>query len=140
MVISKISLWNILINEPIVYKTLIAQKFVVVRLSLVNKSNNEMAQPLDQETVVDDNIMIIQRRPIMMAALDVLSALGNSKKITLKARGDTIPNAVAIANIITEKMLKGNSRISDILVDSEYGNDQYSNTLISTIQIVLTKN
>ena len=140
MVISKISLWNILINEPIVYKTLIAQKFVVVRLSLVNKSNNEMAQPLDQETVVDDNIMIIQRRPIMMVALDVLSALGNSKKITLKARGDTIPNAVAIANIITEKMLKGNSRISDILVDSEYGNDQYSNTLISTIQIVLTKN
>jgi len=140
MVISKISLWNILINEPIVYKTLIAQKFVVVRLSLVNKSNNEMAQPLDQETVVDDNIMIIQRRPIMMAALDVLSALGNSKKVTLKARGDTIPNAVAIANIITEKMLKGNSRISDILVDSEYGNDQYSNTLISTIQIVLTKN
>jgi len=140
MVISKISPWNILINEPIVYKTLIAQKFVVVRLSLVNKSNNEMAQPLDQETVVDDNIMIIQRRPIMMAALDVLSALGNSKKITLKARGDTIPNAVAIANIITEKMLKGNSRISDILVDSEYGNDQYSNTLISTIQIVLTKN
>lgn len=119
MVISKISLWNILINEPIVYKTLIAQKFVVVRLSLVNKSNNEMAQPLDQETVVDDNIMIIQRRPIMMVALDVLSALGNSKKITLKARGDTIPNAVAIANIITEKMLKGNSRISDILVDSE---------------------
>ncbi|GFN39741.1 MAG: hypothetical protein YK1309IOTA_770007 [Marine Group I thaumarchaeote] len=140
MVISKISLWNILINEPIVYKTLIAQKFVVVRLSLVNKSNNEMAQPLDQETVVDDNIMIIQRRPIMMVALDVLSALGNSKKVTLKARGDTIPNAVAIANIITEKMLKGNSRISDILVDSEYGNDQYSNTLISTIQIVLTKN
>lgn len=140
MVISKISLWNILINEPIVYKTLIAQKFVVVRLSLVNKSNNELAQPLDQETVVDDNIMIIQRRPIMMVALDVLSALGNSKKITLKARGDTIPNAVAIANIITEKMLKGNSRISDILVDSEYGNDQYSNTLISTIQIVLTKN
>jgi len=140
MVISKISLWNILINEPIVYKTLIAQKFVVVRLSLVNKSNNEMAQPLDQETVVDDNIMIIQRRPIMMAALDVLSALGNSKKITLKARGDTIPNAVAIANIITEKMLKGNSRISDILVDSEYGKDQYSSTLISTIQIVLTKN
>lgn len=140
MVISKISLWNILINVPIVYKTLIGQKFVVVRLSLVNKSNNEMAQPLDQETVVDDNIMIIQRRPIMMAALDVLSALGNSKKITLKARGDTIPNAVAIANIITEKMLKGNSRISDILVDSEYGNDQYSNTLISTIQIVLTKN
>lgn len=140
MVISKISLWNILINEPIVYKTLIAQKFVVVRLSLINKSNNEMAHPLDQETVVDDNIMIIQRRPIMMVALDVLSALGNSKKITLKARGDTIPNAVAIANIITEKMLKGNSRISDILVDSEYGNDQYSNTLISTIQIVLTKN
>ena len=112
----------------------------MVRLSLINKTNNEIAQPLDQETVVDDNIMIIQRRPIMPVALDVLSALGNSKKITLKARGDTIPNAVAIANIITEKMLKGNSRISDILVDSEYGKDQYSNTLISTIQIVLTKN
>ena len=59
------------------------------------------------------------------------------KKIILVAKGEQIPNAVAIANIITENMLKGNSKIDDILLDSEINNE---NLMLSNIKITLLKN
>ena len=59
------------------------------------------------------------------------------KKIILVAKGEQIPNAVAVANIITENMLKGNSKIDDVLVDSEI-NDE--NLMLSNIKITLLKN
>ena len=47
------------------------------------------------------------------------------------------PNAVAIANIITENMLKGNSKIDQILLDSEISVDE---GMTSNIKIILLKN
>ena len=49
--------------------------------------------------------MNIGNDPVMLSAVDVVSKLMNQNKISLKARGNSIPNAVAVANIITEKML-----------------------------------
>ena len=49
--------------------------------------------------------MNIGNDPVMLTAVNVVSKLMIQSKISLKARGNSIPNAVAVANIITEKML-----------------------------------
>ena len=54
----------------------------------------------------------------------------------MKAYGEIIPNAVAVANIITENILKGNSKIDKILLDSEITEEE---GMISNIQIILLK-
>jgi DNA-binding protein len=74
----------------------------------------------------------------MQSALDILSILGNHKEVTIRAKGNSIPNAVAVANIITENMLKGNSKIHKITVDSEP--IQELGRAISNIEIILKKN
>ncbi len=53
-----------------------------------------------------------------MESMKVLEILGKKKKIILKSTGNNIPNAVAVANIITEKMLKGNSHVQKINLDT----------------------
>ena len=75
----------------------------------------------------------------MDCALDVLTNLGCSGKVILKAKGNAIPTAVAVANIVTENMMKGNSKIRDIVVDSESGPGRYGITLVSTIKIIIIK-
>ena len=85
----------------------------------------------------DSNVIQIGNEPIMQAALNLLNEFSTMKKIILVAKGEQIPNAVAIANIITENMLKGNSKIDDILLDSEINNE---NLMLSNIKITLLKN
>ena len=76
--------------------------------------------------------------PVMLTAVDVVSKLMNQDKVILKARGNSIPNAVAVANIITEKMLVGNTKIEKINLDTVekagIGN------MISTVEIIISKN
>ncbi|MGQ0791446.1 MAG: DNA-binding protein [Nitrosopumilaceae archaeon] len=83
-------------------------------------------------------IFNVHNEPVMIEAINVISLLGKSNKVIIRAKGDSIPNAVAIANIITEKMLKGNSKIQKILVDTEM--PAGIGKMLSTIEIVLQKN
>jgi len=57
-------------------------------------------------------------------------------KIIIKGKGELCYNAVTICNIITENILKGNSKIQNITVDSEILDD---GQMISTIELVLIK-
>lgn len=82
-------------------------------------------------------IFNVHNEPVMIEAINVISLLGKSNKVIIRAKGDSIPNAVAIANIITEKMLKGNSKIQKILVDTEM--PAGIGKMLSTIEIVLQK-
>ena len=60
------------------------------------------------ETKVQEQTEInIGNDPVMLTAVDVVSKLMIQNKISLKARGNSIPNAVAVANIITEKNVSG---------------------------------
>lgn len=90
-----------------------------------------------EQTKKNETIMEIHNDPVMQSALDALSIFGKHKEITIKARGNSIPNAVAVANILTENMLKGNVKIEKITVDSEpiheLGRTQ------SNIEIILKK-
>ena len=75
--------------------------------------------------------------PVMKVAIDVLERLGSFNRLTLRAKGRSIPNAVAIANIITEKMMKGTSYVEKINVDSE--NTKEMGRMLSIIEIILVK-
>jgi len=86
----------------------------------------------------DFTVFTVEKKPVMLEVIDVLTMLSKSKKAILRAKGDSIPNAVAIANIITEQMLKGNSKIDKISVDTEGAVG--IGKMLSTIEIVLMKN
>jgi len=90
-----------------------------------------------EQTETSETTIQIGNYPVMESALEVLAILGNKKKVILKSKGNSIPNAVAVANIITEKMLKGNSKVQKINLDTVsaagIGN------MTSTIEIILIK-
>ncbi len=79
---------------------------------------------------------LVNNEPIMKTALEILSMLENTDEIRIKGKGETCPNAVAAANIITENMLKGKSKTGKIIVDSDITDDGY---MISTIEIMIKK-
>ena len=82
--------------------------------------------------------MNIGNEPVMLTAVDVVSKLMIRNKIGLKARGNSIPSAVAVANIITEKMLVGSTKIEKINLDTvaEAG----IGDMTSTVEIIIKKN
>ena len=86
----------------------------------------------------NDGDFLIKDESVMKSALDVLTDLSAKKKIVLIADGDLIPNAVAVANIVTENMLKGNSSIQDIKLDSVISDED--GIMTSNIKITLLKN
>ena len=94
----------------------------------------EINEPKGQEQTVIN----IGNDPVMLTAVDVVSKLMNQNEISLKAKGNSIPNAVAVANIITEKMLVGSTKIEKINLDtvSEAG----IGNMTSTVEIIIKKN
>ena len=98
----------------------------------------ELQEVERSENNVDKDSYFVKDESVMTGALDVLTAMDASKRVVLLAKGNLIPNAVAIANIVTENMLKGNSKIEDIKLDSVISEED--GQMISNIEIVLTKN
>ena len=72
-------------------------------------------EPHQSESINPDDELIITNEPVMKTAIDIISKFALTNKLVLKAYGEIIPNAVAVANIITENILKGNSKIDKIL-------------------------
>ncbi len=99
----------------------------------------EIKEGNDQEQIKtsEDSVIVIYDDPVMQSALDAISILGKHGEITIKAKGNSIPNAVAVANIITESIMKGNSKIHRIAVDSEP--IQELGRTLSNIKIILRK-
>ncbi len=98
----------------------------------------ELQEVERSENNVDKDSFFVKDESVMASALDVLTALSASKRVVLMAKGNLIPNAVAVANIVTENMLKGNSKIEDIKLDSVISEED--GQMISNIEIILTKN
>ena len=102
---------------------------------LMDETSEQYGQ---EQTKKSENAIInIGNDPVMQSAVDVLSTLGNKGKVILRARGNGIPNAVAVANIITEKMLKGNSKVQKITLDTVSAAG--IGRMTSTIEIILNK-
>ena len=98
----------------------------------------ELQEVERSENNVDKDSYFVKDESVMTGALDVLTEMDASKRVVLLAKGNLIPNAVAIANIVTENMLKGNSKIEDIKLDSVISEED--GQMISNIEIILTKN
>ena len=98
----------------------------------------ELEEVKRSETDLDKDSYFIKNESVMTSSLDVLTTLSSSKRVVLMAKGDLIPNAVAVANIVTENMLKGNSEIQNIKLDSVISEED--GQMISNIEIVLIKN
>ena len=79
----------------------------------------------------------IGNEPVMLTAVDVVSKLINQNKVILKARGNAIPSAVAVANIVTEKMLEGSTKIEKINLDTV--EEAGIGSMTSTVQIIIKK-
>jgi len=84
-------------------------------------------------------IITIRQQDVVPCALDLLTDLVKYKIVTLVASGQSIPTAVAVANIVTENMMKGNSKILDIIVDSEETRENSGPSMISIIKITIAK-
>jgi DNA-binding protein len=102
---------------------------------LMDETSEQYGQ--EQTKKSENAIITIGNEPVMQSAIDVLSILGSTSQVILKARGNSIPNAVAVANIITEKMLKGNSKIQKITLDTVEAAG--IGRMTSTIEIILNK-
>jgi len=91
----------------------------------------------EQIEISGNSIITIHNDPVMQSALDAISIFGKYNEITIRATGNSIPNAVAVANIITENIMKGNSKIQKITVDSEPIHEL--GRTLSSIEIILKK-
>jgi len=98
----------------------------------------ELQEVERSENNVDKDSYFVKDESVMTSALEVLTKISSNNRIVLMAKGDLIPNAVAVANIVTENMLKGNSSIQDIKLDSVISNE--SGQMTSNIEITLLKN
>ena len=98
----------------------------------------ELEEVKRSETNLDKDSYFVKNESVMTSSLDVLTTLSSNKRVVLMAKGDLIPNAVAVANIVTENMLKGNSEIQNIKLDSVISEED--GQMISNIEIVLIKN
>ena len=79
---------------------------------------------------------LIDDKPVMMSAMDVLEVLNKINRITIIGKGESCPATVSVANIITQNILNGKTQTDKIIVDSEILDD---GRLISTIEIIITK-
>ena len=97
----------------------------------------ELQEIKQSESMPNKDIFWIKNESVMKGAVDVITEISSNNRIVLKADGDLIPNAVAVANIVTENMLKGNSSIQDIKLDSVISEEDGQMT--SNIEITILK-
>ena len=88
--------------------------------------NNDSSSSTDEIFLVDND------EPIMNIAFDALEMIRKNKKIIVKGKGEMCSKAVAVSNILTERMLKETTKFEKIDVDSEMSDD---GQLISTIKL-----
>jgi len=81
-------------------------------------------------------VYYVRDEPLMQAALYVFTLINKHGKSILLAKGNSIPSAVAIANIIVEKMLNRVCTVEHITLDSE---NIYGKKMLSSIEILLVR-
>jgi len=104
---------------------------------LIEEEKNESAKDPSQAPA-HDFVFYVKNDSVMINAVDLIPHFGKTENLILRAKGHSIPNAVAIANILTEKMLRGKSKIQKITVDSDF--PEGMERMISKIEIIISKN
>jgi len=105
--------------------------------NLTMRTETKEENSLEQSKTSEDSVYEVYNDPVMESVLEILSIIGKYSEITIRAKGKSISNAVTVALIVTEKMMKGNSKIHKITVDSE--SIQELGQAQSNIEIILRK-
>lgn len=100
-------------------------------------STGEIKEEIRAGRRTEPYVYYVRNEPVMQAALDVFTLINKHGRSVLLAKGSSIPGAVAIANIIVEKMLNRVATIERILLDSEM---ELGKRMLSTIEIIIVKN
>lgn len=89
------------------------------------------------EDTSDPKVLMVRgRQHKSILSVEAIKRIGSYGKAVLRARGNSIPDAISVANIVTLKMLKGSSKTESVMVDSIY---PPGGRPTSTIEIVLVK-
>jgi len=88
-------------------------------------------------TARDLKINCTERDKARMIAIEAMANINKYDKTILVARGNAIPNAVGVANIVTKMLMKGKAKIGGVRVDSI--EPEGMGRMISTIEITLTR-
>ncbi len=86
------------------------------------------------------NTVFIGRKPPMSYVLAVITAFntGDTKEITLKARGQAITTAVDAAEIVRRRFMKGISVSKVQIGTEEIATEEGGQRMVSTIEIILS--
>ena len=84
--------------------------------------------------VTQDNITI-EGEPVMTSVGYALTRMENSPRLAIRSKGNAIPNAVAVANIIRD--MKGGIRIQKITLDTDAAPG--IGRMTSTVEIILER-
>ncbi len=104
---------------------------------MLREERNDISKETSK-ALAQDFVFNVGNEPVMRNAVNLTSHFGNTKNLILRAKGYSIPNAVALANILTETLLLGKSKIQKISVDGELPPGM--KRMISTIEIIISKN
>ena len=88
----------------------------------------------DSSSSTDEIFLIDNDKSVMEIAFDILEIIRKNKKIIVEGKGEMCSKAVAVSNILTERMLKETAKFEKIDVDSEMLDD---GQLISTIKLAI---
>jgi len=98
-----------------------------------------MADEEKKETI-PENVIYVGKKPAMNYVLAVVTQFNNgAKKVTIKARGNTISRAVDVAEIARNRFVS-DVKVSNISISSEeLTNEDGTKSKVSAIQIELSK-
>lgn len=75
--------------------------------------------PLTVYSSMPRDVILVGKKPIMSYAMAALMQLSESGAITIKARGRAISRAVDVAEVVSNKFLKGTTVSKDVLIDTQ---------------------
>ncbi len=92
--------------------------------------------PVTERPAMPRDVILVGKKPIMSYAMAALMQMTESGAITIKARGRAISRAVDVAEVVSNKFLKGTTVNKIVKIDTERIGEPPKN--VSTIEIKVT--
>jgi len=107
---------------------------------MLKQKGETMAEEEKKESSIPENVIYVGKKPAMNYVLAVVTQFNNgAKKVTIKARGNTISRAVDVAEIARNRFVS-DVKVSNISISSEeLTNEDGTKSKVSAIQIELSK-
>ncbi len=95
---------------------------------------------INGQTSIPENVIYVGKKPAMNYVLAVVTQFNNgAKKVTIRARGNTIGRAVDVAEISRHRFITDVSNPKVVINSEELTNEDGTKSKVSTIQIELEK-